>query len=75
MSLEFTAEQVRKKLWTGLSSRAHNQLTLAKAIGISPQYLNDILHGNREPCEKCLQWLGLEKIVVYRVPQHRSGEL
>lgn len=70
--LEFTAEQVRKKLWTGLSSKrpgAHNQLTLAKAIGISPQYLNDILHGNREPCDKCLQWLGLEKVVVYRVTQ------
>lgn len=73
--MEYTAKQVRDRLWLGLSSRrvgAHNQLTLAKAIGISAQYLNDILHGKREPCEKCLKYLGLEKVVVYRIPTRRA---
>lgn len=75
--LEFTAEQVRKKLWLSVASKprrigGHTQLSLAAAIGISAQYLNDILHGNREPCEKCLAYLGLEKVVVYRVPTKLS---
>jgi hypothetical protein len=76
--LEFTADQVRKKLWTAIASKpprrigGHTQLSLAAAIGISAQYLNDILHGHREPCEKCLQYLGLEKVVVYRIPVRKS---
>lgn len=74
--LEFTAKQVRDKLWTGLSKPGgrHTQLSLAAAIGISAQYLNDILHGNREPCEKCLDYLALEKVVVYRVKQRAPSE-
>jgi hypothetical protein len=69
---EFTAEQVRAKLWTGLSSRrpgAHNQLTLAKAIGVSAAFLGDVLHGRREPTGKILEYLGLERVVVYRIPK------
>ena len=74
--LEFTADQVRKKLWGGLSKPGgrHTQLSLAAAIGISAQYLNDILHGNREPCEKCLDYLALEKVVVYRVKRRAQSE-
>ena len=72
---EFTAEQVRARLWTGLSSRrptAHNQLSLAAAIGVSPAYLNDVLHGRREPQGKILEYLGLERVVVYRIPKRAT---
>jgi transcriptional regulator with XRE-family HTH domain len=72
---EFTAEQVRAKLWNGLSSKrvnAHNQQTLAKAIGVSYAFLNDVLHGRREPTGKILEYLGLERVVIYRIPKRPS---
>jgi len=68
---QFTAEQVRDRLWIALSSRPsrHTQITLAKAIGVSVSYLNDVLHGRREPQGKILEYLGLERVVTYRIPR------
>lgn len=67
---EFTAEQVRKKLWLAIGKPPrYDQLSLARKLGISAQYLNDILHGRREPGESVLEYLGLEKIVIYRIPK------
>lgn len=43
-----------------------SQKDLAKAIGISPQYLCDILKRRRDPGADVLKWLGLEKAVTYR---------
>lgn len=49
------------------SADAHGQAKLyAKHIGVSPQYLNDVLRGRREPGKKILRALGLEKVVLYR---------
>ena len=42
-----------------------SQARLASAIGISPQYLCDILAYKREPARKVLQHLGLVKQVDY----------
>lgn len=71
---EFTAEQVRHKLWLAIGPPPrHTQLSLARKLGISAQYLHDILHGRREPGESALEYLGLEKVVVYRIPKKRSG--
>lgn len=42
-----------------------NQKEAAKTLGISPQYLNDILRYRREPGLKVLSALGLRKIVLY----------
>ena len=36
-------------------------LRFAERIGISPQYLNDIWHGRRDPGPKVLKFLGLRK--------------
>jgi hypothetical protein len=72
---EFTADQVRKRLWGFIRVQGphkRTQLDLSRELGISPQFLNDILHGNREPCEKCLGYLGLEKVVIYRIPKRKA---
>lgn len=72
--LEFTAEQVRNKLWTAIGKPPrHTQPQLARRLGISAQYLHDILHGRREPGESVLEFLGLEKVVIYRIPKKRSA--
>jgi transcriptional regulator with XRE-family HTH domain len=38
-----------------------SQRKTASALGISPQYLNDILLGHREPSTKLLQALGMRR--------------
>lgn len=43
-----------------------SQAEMAKKIGISPQYLHDVLNERRGPGEKILDFLGLEKVVLYR---------
>ena len=42
-----------------------SQKALAIKIGISPQYLEDILLGRREPGESVLNFLGMQKVVSY----------
>lgn len=42
------------------------QSTLAASIGISPQFLSQILNGERNPSDAVLNFLGLEKVVRYR---------
>lgn len=51
----------------GLGVPAATQSEAAGFIGISPQYLSDMLAGKRAIGEKVLQWLGLERVVIYRV--------
>jgi hypothetical protein len=70
---EFTADQVRKKLWLAIGPPPrHTQLSLARKLGISAQFLHDILHSRRDPCEAALEYLGLEKVVIYRIPKRPS---
>src|SRR5262245_56870965 len=73
-SIEFSAEQVREQLW-GLVKNARQpnapwtyrtQAELAKAIGVSLPFVNDILNGKREPSGKVIEFLGLERIVTYK---------
>lgn len=44
---------------------AGSQKAVAEQAGISPQYLNDVVHFRRDPGRKVLEWLGLERRVVY----------
>jgi hypothetical protein len=48
------------------------QRTLAISLGVSPQYLNDILNGRRLPGEKILAPMGLAAETYYR--KVRSGK-
>jgi transcriptional regulator with XRE-family HTH domain len=50
-----------------------NQAQMARKIGISPQYLNDVLNGKRGAGDKILAYLGLEKIVTYRKRRSANG--
>ena len=49
-----------------------SQKELADGIGISAQYLSDVLLGKRMPGKKILDWLGLQAEIVYR-PRQRNG--
>lgn len=42
------------------------QTELAKRIGISTSYLNDMLQRHRRVYGKALDYLGLEEVVTYR---------
>lgn len=43
-----------------------NQSALADEMGISDQYLSEILRQKRPPSERILEFLGLERVVTYR---------
>ena len=50
-----------------LSCRAAgSQQAFAKAHGISPQYLSDVLRGRRDPGQKLLDAMGLKRVVSYQ---------
>lgn len=46
--------------------KAGSQRALASEIQVSPQYLNDVLNGRKEPGEGILRPMGLERVVTYR---------
>ena len=66
-----TAEYLRKRLWEQVrpspGPHRQTQTQLAARIGVSVPFLNDILHGKREPSGKVLEWLGFERHVEYRL--------
>lgn len=64
MSL-LTEEQARERLQQRLDM-AGKQVALAKELGVSLPYLNDVLHGRRELAGKVLDALGLERVISYR---------
>lgn len=43
-----------------------SQRTVAASMGVSAQYLNDVLKGKREPGVGFLAALELERVVTYR---------
>jgi hypothetical protein len=62
--------------WIGLfevvemlkTATAGNRSRWARRHGVSPQYVNDVIHGRRLPGDKITQALGLEKALLWRVP-------
>ena len=60
-SLKTVVEELRL-----LADSMSTHKALAEKIGISPQYLHDILSGHRAPGIKVLVFLKLEAITVYR---------
>lgn len=74
MSKDLTAAEVREKLWKYIKAgngQPRTQKEVAAEIGVSLPFLNDILHGNREPSGKPLKFLGLERVVTYRFRKQR----
>lgn len=62
-----TADDVRRMLAS--SCEMVGQKQLAADIGISAAYLNDVLHGRREPGESICNGLGIERVVTYKYKQ------
>lgn len=58
-----TAEEVRDILRKAIDGNAS---AWARPLGISQAYVSDVLAGRREPGDKILQALKLEKVVTYR---------
>lgn len=67
-----TEQDVLEQLRTAVRA-AGNQQAYAAQIGISGQYLSDVLRGRREIGSKILDVLGLEKVVSYRPKQLDPG--
>lgn len=59
---QYTAEDIVKLL----RQSPLKQIELARAIGVSPQYLSDVLHGRRAPGPAILRYLKLTKRVIYQ---------
>lgn len=54
--------------------KAGSQTAFARQHGISLAYVNDVLQGRREPGDKILRALGMERSVTYRKkPRTQSG--
>lgn len=58
-------QQIRDKL-TRRVNRDGGQSEFARSIGTSPGYVNDVLSGRRDPGDKILNALGLERVTVYQ---------
>ncbi len=43
-----------------------SQIDVAKELGVSPQYLSDVVNERRKPGKKILKPLGLERVTSYR---------
>lgn len=61
MTEEYVLAQLRSWL-----AQYGSQKALAVRLGVSVQYLNDVLRGRREVGPAVLAGLGLEKVVTYR---------
>lgn len=56
-----------RRLQAKLQNKTQNEV--AAEIGISPQYLCDILKRRREPGSAVLAYLGIERRVTYRIKE------
>lgn len=57
-------KEIMERLSKALESES--QASVARKIGISPQYLGQVIAGNRPLSEKILAFLGYERVVTYR---------
>lgn len=51
----------------GVAAQYKSQREFAKAVGLSPAYVGDVLLGRREPSERFLDAIGVEKVVRYEL--------
>lgn len=42
------------------------QTAMAKAAGVSPQFVSDAMKGKRNPTGRLLKLIGYERVVIYR---------
>lgn len=49
-----------------------NRSAFARENGLSATYVNEVIGGSREPGEKILKVLGLEKVITYRKTKEKA---
>jgi len=64
-----TAQQVRLHL--RFMCEEETQSKVAKRIGCSPPFLNDVIAGRRPLSDKVLKYLQFERVVVYKQQSRR----
>lgn len=60
-----TADEVRQSIRL-VCENMGGQKVFAERVGVSQQYVSDVLNEKREPGPSILSALGLEKVVTYR---------
>lgn len=58
---------VLERIRVEIQERHRNQSAFAQHVGISRSHLSHILAGRKDPTERMLQEVGIERLVVYRV--------
>lgn len=53
-----------------MKEKHQTKVRLAVKLGVSAQYLNDVMAGKREPGDLLLKGMGLERVVSYRTRVH-----
>lgn len=61
----FTPSELRELMWCDVHGKIGSQAKLAKAIGVSLNYLHDVLHGKRAAGKRILDFYRLEERVTY----------
>lgn len=63
-ALEFIRKEIK---------RAGSQVAFAGRVGFAAQYVNDIIHGRKEPSESFLGAVGLMRNVTYSKKEKANG--
>jgi hypothetical protein len=62
--MKITERDVRKRLRAACDEQTAD--TLARTLGVSPEFLSMVQHGKRKPSRKILDYLHLRKVVAVR---------
>lgn len=68
-----TEQEVIKRLRDAIED-AGGQREFARRVGLTPAYVNDVLHGRRALADRILAAIGVERGVVYRVTYQETND-
>ncbi len=74
-SMLISDQDVRERLKEAVAGEKHGQRGLAKRIGVSGAFLNQIISGKKQPSGKVLKYLHLEKVNAYRLDRSQTRTL
>lgn len=61
LTIENVIDRLRREI-----EAAGSQRQFAQKIGVSAAYLNDVMNRKREPGDKILKAINLQKVIVYK---------